>query len=93
MKVEGELNLVDYAIAVFNAAESKGDAVKDVVKQFLYNLWQLSDTFDPADEKKHLKEGIFTRHSKELDDQDTPYHVMDPVVTAVSILTRFSNFT
>ena len=58
MKVEEELNLVNSAIAVFNAAESKGDAMKDVAKQFLYNLWQLSDTFDPVDEKKHLKEGI-----------------------------------
>lgn len=81
MKVEEELNLVNYAIVVFNAAESKGDAVKDW-RGSLYNVWQLSDTFDPADEKKYLKEGIFTRHSKELDDQDTPYHVMDPVVTA-----------
>jgi len=31
-------------------------------------------------------EGIFTWYSKQLDDQDTPYYVMDLVVAAVSIL-------
>ncbi|OCL10528.1 Lipoxygenase [Glonium stellatum] len=86
MKVAEELNLVTYAIAVYNAAESKGDAVKEVASQFLYELWQLSDTFDPRDKSKRLKRGIFSWHSDDLDDQDTPYHVMDPVVTAVSIL-------
>ncbi|KAG9121177.1 hypothetical protein FRC07_002979 [Ceratobasidium sp. 392] len=38
-----------------------------------------------ATELKRLQD-VFKRHSKELDDQDTRYMVMDPGMTAVSIL-------
>ena len=45
-----------------------------------------SSTDIEAAEKRRVMEGIFAWHSKQLDDRDTLYHVMDPVVTAVSIL-------
>ncbi|CAE6532345.1 unnamed protein product [Rhizoctonia solani] len=70
-EVIGESSLLSYAI--HQSSDPKADpAIRTAAQQFEQQLRTL--------------QGVFTQHSNALDDQRTPYTVMDPAVTAVSIL-------
>jgi hypothetical protein len=85
--VAQELNLVTYAVNVYRAAEfTKEPKQMAVAKKFVHDLWVLGNTFTVKDGEKKPKPGIFAQHSEELDVGLPRYSVMDPVVTAVSIL-------
>lgn len=74
-QVAKEQNLPTYAKSLAEIAgleENKDDVVQRAATALYASLTELSV--------------VFQVNSNELDDQTIPYHVMDPVVTAVSIL-------
>ncbi len=85
--VSQDLNLVTYAVNVYRAAEfTKEPKQMAVAEKFVKDLWVLGNTFIEKNGEKVAKPGIFTQHSDELDFGLPRYSVMDPAVTAVSIL-------
>lgn len=85
--VTKDLNLVAYAVNVFCAAKLvNDDKLMKVAETFRRELWVLGNTFAEDDKKCLPKKGIFTHHSDELAAGFPRYTVMDPVVTAISIL-------
>ncbi len=85
--VSKDLNLVAYAVNVFSAAKLVNDeGLMACSEQLCRELWVLGNTFDDGDKKRLPKKGVFTQHSDELDEGLPKYSVMDPVVTAVSVL-------
>jgi hypothetical protein len=72
-RVAEDQNLVNYAVSVAQLAEQKGETeIAAAAKKLFSDLMQLT--------------AVFERNSKEMDDQTFPYEVMDPKVTASSIL-------
>ncbi|CUA67249.1 hypothetical protein RSOLAG22IIIB_13352 [Rhizoctonia solani] len=70
-EVIGQNSLLSYA--THQSSDPKADpAIRTAAQHFEQQLQTL--------------QGVFTEHSNALDDQGTPYTVMDPAVTAVSIL-------
>lgn len=85
--VTKDLNLVAYAVNVFCAAKLvNDDKLMKVAETFCRELWVLGNTFAEGDKRRLPKKGIFTHHSDELAAGFPRYTVMDPVVTAISIL-------
>ncbi|KAE9371860.1 Lipoxygenase [Stipitochalara longipes BDJ] len=85
--VTKDLNLVAYAVNVYSAAKLVDDkALMKVAELFCRELWVLGNTFSADDKTRSPKIGVFTQHSDELTPGFPKYTVMDPVVTAVSVL-------
>lgn len=73
MRVAEDQNLMNYAASLANLAAQKGDtAVASAATKLYGQLVQLVE--------------VFNQNSKDMDDQTTPYDVMNPDYTAVSIL-------
>jgi hypothetical protein len=85
--VSKDLNLVAYAVNVYSAARLVNDqGLMTCAEKFCRELWVLGNTFADGDKKRLPKKGVFTQYSDELDPGLPKYSVMDPVVTAVSVL-------
>ncbi|CAG8979802.1 hypothetical protein HYALB_00011251 [Hymenoscyphus albidus] len=86
--VTKDLNFVAYAVNVYSAALLVNDKkLMAVAERFCRDLWVLGNTFTKGDDSNPLpKMGVFTQYSEELDEGFPGYTVMDPVVTAVSVL-------
>jgi hypothetical protein len=85
--VTKDLNLVAYAVNVYSAAKLVDDKpLMKVAETFCRELWVLGNTFSADDKTRTPKIGVFTQHSDELSPGFPKYTVMDPVVTAVSVL-------
>jgi hypothetical protein len=85
--VTKDLNLVAYAVNVYSAAKLVDDkGLMKVAETFCRELWVLGNTFSAEDKTRTPKIGVFTQHSDELAKGFPRYTVMDPVVTAVSVL-------
>lgn len=87
--VTKDLNLVAYAVNVYSAAKLVNNkSLMDIAERLCRELWVLGNTFTKGEEEGGLvpKMGVFTEYSEELMTGVPGYTVMDPVVTAVSVL-------
>jgi hypothetical protein len=81
-KVAEDQNLVNYGVSLYHISTSE-PAIREAAKQFVLDLAELGDT---TDSKGNVTPGILTKISEQMDDQERPYKVMEPIATAVSIL-------
>lgn len=82
-RVADDQNLLNYGISLYHLAHLDGAVgIEEAARGLVEDLRELGDRVVDG----VLIEGLFSRISREMDDQEVPYRVLDPGAQAVSIL-------